>query len=60
MIVVNNLDTTHIIQFIPRVYDFGTMTLKLTKEGFNQSQNVLFNYVLSNGFMVVTFDFDFM
>lgn len=47
---------THTIKLIPRYTPTGVLSLKLTKEGYNEITEQVPTYTITNGVMSLTFD----
>jgi len=60
MNVVNPTDTTHIIEVIPRYYPLDALTVSLFNEGTQVTAEVDNIYIVTNGKISITFDFEFI
>lgn len=59
MNVVNPNNITHELQIIPRFYPSGELVFTLYNEATQIKTNVTIIYLVENGVLTFTFDFDF-
>jgi len=60
MKIVNQNLNTHNIRLVPRFYPVDTIQIHLFNEIANETFIVNCNYVISDGYLDITFDFDFV
>ncbi len=60
MNVVNPNDTAHTIFIIPRYYNVAELVLNLYNEATKLSEDVDFEYSITDGKMTIGFDFTFL
>jgi len=60
MKVVLPIDTTHLIALIPRYYTSDALVLELYNEVTQTKEIVPCIYIIQNGLMTITFDYDFI
>lgn len=49
-------NTTHTVELIPRFEPTSTLSLKITKEGYNSENTQVPTYVINYGVLSITFD----
>lgn len=60
MKVVLPIDTTHLIALIPRYYTSDALVLELYNEVNQTKEIVPCIYIIQNGLMTITFDYNFI
>jgi len=60
MKVVLPIDTTHLIALIPRYYTSDALVLELYNEVKQTKEIVSCIYIIQNGLMTITFDYNFI
>lgn len=60
MKVVLPIDTTHLIALIPRYYTSDALVLELYNEVKQTKEIVPCIYIIQNGLMTITFDYNFI